>query len=84
MRRNFYSKGLILIAAVAFIIACSPKSNYNTLSVFFDGVPDPDAIDSTAIADSIKLEKTSNTPVIVPVTPQFVFHPPYREKECAN
>ena len=84
MRWDFYLKGLILIAAIAFIIACSPKSNYKTLSVFFDGVPDPDAIDSTAIADSIKQGEASNTPIIVPVTPQFVFHPPYVEKECAN
>ena len=83
MYRNLYTKGLILIAAVTLIIACSPKTSYKTLSVFFDGVPNPEAIDSIALADSTKQAERSAIQNIGPAKPQIVFHPPYLEKDCA-
>ncbi|MCF6342569.1 MAG: hypothetical protein L3J31_07180 [Bacteroidales bacterium] len=76
---------MILFAVVVFIIACTPRSSYKSLSVFFDGVPNPDVIDSIARADSLsKIAMTKDAPARDRVRTEYVFHPPYVDKECAS
>lgn len=86
MDKKLFFKCMILFGIISFLIACSPKSNYKVLSAIFDGVSDPFLIDSLRIADSISkidsasFQQNSETNL----KPQFVFHPPYKEKECAT
>ncbi|MFC1733804.1 cytochrome c3 family protein [candidate division KSB1 bacterium] len=84
MRWDLYTKDLILIITIAIISACSPKSNYKVLSVFFDGVPNPSTADSIARIDSINQTIELSLQSIEKAKSQFVFHPPYLEKYCAS
>ncbi len=84
MRKDLHIKVILLFLAVAFIFSCSPKSDYKTLSFFFDGVPDPDKQDSIAQADSIRLAERQELTFTKVVKTEFVLHPPYQEKECEN
>ena len=81
-------KGLFLlycrIPLVLVILSwgCAPK----TLSIFFDGVPNPD--DSVSLFNDqeeylAKQENSYEEPVKEVKTPYF-FHLPYQEKECAS
>lgn len=82
MRWDLYIKVFILLTAV-IVISCSPKSNYKVLSVIFDGVPDPYLADSIAKNDSLQKVEDILFRTLEPEKPQFVFHPPYLEKDCA-
>lgn len=84
MRWDIRIRAFILITTVAFIIACSPKSNYDVLSVFFDGVPNPYVADSIAKADSVKQAEEVFNLASKPAKPEFIFHLPYLEKDCAS
>ena len=83
MKRNSYKK-LWLIILFAFITVCSPKSRYRVLTVFFDGVPDPD-IAKMVKSDSSKADTTralKGLQKVQPKQPEYYFHPPYKEKSC--
>jgi len=74
------------ITILAFLVGCSPAERYRVLSVFFDGVPDPNkkearpeippGFDTTRQADSARTRKTQE--------PKFFFHEPYRARECGD
>lgn len=83
-RYNLISLTRILIILAAFVIGCSPKSNYNTLSKFFDGVPNPYIADSIRIADSLALAQQLDNQYLGQVEPEYNYHPPYLGKECAS
>ncbi len=81
-----YSRSNIFLFVVFFVVAlysftgCSPKTNYNVLSFFFDGVPNRWAntdtiivIDTVAAPEPEKLFK-----------PSFYYHPPFSENKCAS
>ena len=82
--RAFRLKRLIYTAvALMSLVACSPASRYKILSVFFDGVPNPDK-ETTVVQDSLQLANTniSNARRNLITKPTYVFHPPYRDKDC--
>ncbi len=62
-----------MIAGAAFLaiqwVGCSVEKNYDMLSLFFDGVPDPNAID---LRDGETIRKS----------PTFSIHEPYAEDSC--
>ncbi len=82
MRWGLIIKGLFFLMLTAFIISCSVRSNYKTLNFFFDGVADPRIADSIALADSLKNSEAKSSNSFEVVKSEFVFHPPYKEKEC--
>ena len=78
---KLFSALLLLI----FFIACSPKTRYNVLSVFFDGVPNPDnkSKNITTEANSqSKPDPTLSKNVIVSDKPKSSTHPPYSNRKC--
>ena len=61
--------------------SCSKETKYNTLSVFFDGVPKPDddnkKTDSTLVtSNKVFAEKKKAESLII--------HPPYEDRKCNN
>ena len=70
----------------SLFIGCSPEFHYKVLSFFFDGVPDPNKTEITVTNDSlIQIDSTRIKEISGRVLkPQFIIHPPYREKECAG
>ncbi|NVO01268.1 MAG: hypothetical protein HXX09_01065 [Bacteroidetes bacterium] len=68
---------------ITLIIGCSPKSNYKLLSTMFDGVPDPNKVESTTgvkSSDSLNGQSLSKKNTSV----SKVIHPPYKDKGCSN
>ncbi len=81
-----YFKNLIILA-MCFILflgisSCSKETKYNTLTIFFDGVPKPDG-DQLSKADSTnnsnKVIATKKAPIDL-----TVYHPPYLDNGCSN
>ncbi|MEI6575400.1 MAG: cytochrome c3 family protein [Bacteroidota bacterium] len=75
---------VFLIFVFGILFSCSPKSNFRTLSFFFDGVSDTVRatdvikIDSSRIKDSLnRMNDMSYTNV-----PGYIYHPPYKKEEC--
>ena len=66
-------RGLVVAIALAtIVIGCSsPKQRYKVLSLFFDGVPDPDA---TANAQGTRRVSASGKPIYI--------HKPYADQKC--
>jgi predicted CXXCH cytochrome family protein len=65
------------------LISCSPQSKHDTLSVFFDGVPDPNAvnkIDSVQVAsiDSLALPDPNR------IFEKEFKHQPFADNSCDN
>lgn len=78
---TYYISTLILFAYLIF--SCAPAKNYKTLSLFFDGVPDPSKDSLIAKKDSAKSDSLNNTELITHnVKSEYVFHPPYKERTC--
>lgn len=80
-------KYLLQFVAFSVLVACtlsctSSQSNYKVLSTFFDGVPNPDLVDSARRADSIRQVQVENKLAQTTQTVDAFFHPPFREKEC--
>jgi predicted CXXCH cytochrome family protein len=81
-------KRVISISLTLFVIifsACSSSSNYETLSMFFDGVPDP----NEQKKENQKVVKdTSNNKRQVeslkPAAPKYFLHGPYGAKLCGD
>jgi predicted CXXCH cytochrome family protein len=72
---------VLVLALVIFTWSCSPK----TLSVFFDGVPDPE--DSLAAFPEQNVQNAaiaaSDPATAGGTSPRYYFHSPYQQKECA-
>ena len=85
MNRKLYFNYIIVLGFISLIISCSPKANYKVLSAIFDGVPNPYAIDSIRIADSISRFDSAYLQQIIETAAKnlYVYHPPYKEKDCA-
>lgn len=75
----------VFIAFIILLTACSTQEHFRTLSFFFDGVPDPEAQRQAAITDSLNAVSADSTSLLASrMTAEFVFHAPYREKECGS
>ena len=83
---KFKLRYLIFLGFLALLVSCSPKANYKVMSLFFDGVPNPDKSKELLVTDSIKKADTAS--VIAQTAkiaaPQFYMHPPYQKRECAS
>lgn len=85
MRNDKRIGSVVGIAILLFLAACSVQNNYSTLSLFFDGVPDPEEARQKAINDSLKAIAADSLALnIKSVTSEFLFHQPYLEKKCSN
>jgi len=63
--------GILLVAGWG---GCgTPRERYHTLSIFFDGVPNPDAV---------KKPKLEEGTLVAVVTRHVTQHPPYRDNKC--
>lgn len=63
-------------AGVAFALrGCSVEKNYELLSFFFDGVPDPNAMPVLA---------STGDPAAMRASPTYTAHPPYVENRCVE
>jgi len=74
----------LFIFIIVSTIACTPSIRYKILSTLFDGVPNPyekkEVVQDTTRGNvSQRMAQLSRK-----VEPQYVFHPPYQEKECAS
>jgi predicted CXXCH cytochrome family protein len=84
-----YNKYLISVLIMALcsilflgITSCSKETKYNTLTVFFDGVPKPDddqlqKVDSTNNSANMNLQKMAPLDLTT-------YHPPYADNNCAS
>jgi len=72
-----------LLAAMLILTACSVQEHYSTLSIFFDGVPNPDEA-KLLTADSTSTSSAISTSIEQNEMPEFFVHLPYRDKECAS
>ena len=65
---------LTLGLAVLLIAGCgSPRERYQTLSTFFDGVPDPDAVTKPTFEQGT---------LVTVATRHVTQHAPYRDNKC--
>lgn len=64
---------------VVFLAACSTSKNHKILSVFFDGVPEPQKTTVRAGSDSSAVSMLDRTEANVQ---KITFHPPFQEREC--
>jgi predicted CXXCH cytochrome family protein len=72
--------GVVIAAAALLWAGCSPEKHYKTLSIFFDGVPDPNAKTSTA-----KAAAASGNKLGAPGRqggPIASIHKPFAEENC--
>ncbi len=72
---------LMLIAGIAGALAaagCSPETRYRTLSLFFDGVPDP----AKQKTDTAGGGKGGTTALDSSGKPRFINHGPYAAQLC--
>ncbi len=77
---------LIWIVAVCIMTACSttPRTKYEWLSVFLDGVPDPNAPIQESVPASFGQmgEPSMAATVVAEMEPGRFFHAPYQERDC--
>lgn len=66
--------GSLLILAWS---GCSIEKDYETLSLFFDGVPDPKAIQAAQIGEDGK-------PANIRVSPTYSSHEPFMKEQCSD
>lgn len=77
---------LIYAHTLVLLFSCSSSTNYQILSTFFDGVPDPNA-KPKAIVDSIKVDSLAalkRNKIRLIEEDEFIFHPPYRNRLCKD
>lgn len=72
---------IFCLSSVIFNNSCVTKSNYETLSFFFDGVNNPD---STSRNDSLIIIKKTDTTSNTIVKSNSSIHPPYADRSCDN
>jgi predicted CXXCH cytochrome family protein len=70
-----------MICAAAFLwIGCSPEKHYKTLSIFFDGVPDPHAKTSAANGSASGISKLGSP--MKQAGSIVSIHKPFAEENC--
>lgn len=84
MHFDLQIKRVLLMLVITMVVSCSPKSGYRVLSVFFDGVPDPDISESLVMIDSSQIHGEINTEAVSQKNTELVFHVPYKEKDCGS
>lgn len=83
--RNSKRKGSVVwIAILLFFAACSVQNNYSTLSLFFDGVPNPEEARKAALVDSLNAIAADSLVLPQNATSEFLFHQPFLGKKCAE
>ena len=86
MKRVYFSEFIIVILTVFIIAACSATSRYQLLSGIFDGVPNPNE-KQKQITESSNIDTLStkgNLEAVKNKEPEFIYHPPYRNRMCAG
>ncbi len=87
METSLKNAGRILFLCIFIIlVSCSSGTSYKILSIFFDGVPEPNSPKQTK-PDSLSVNKAK--PVRMQqrqsrYLQENFFHPPYKDKECAD
>jgi predicted CXXCH cytochrome family protein len=76
----------ILPALLAALVIITWSCSHKTLSIFFDGVPDPnDTIaNGQAYSGNNSNKETGSTNPRADNLQAYFYHPPYQEKECAS
>jgi predicted CXXCH cytochrome family protein len=77
---------IITVASFLFIVlACNPQTSYKTLSIFFDGVPDPDKpnIADSLAADSLDAQNTENI-TATKKSVSWIIHDAYSKETCGD
>lgn len=76
---------ITLVLSLVLAFGCTPEKRYRALSVFFDGVPDPNA-PSPAAQSAAPDEASSNGPSAQPLVRQGAkaIHEPYSRFQCAK
>ena len=75
----------LFLLLIAILSACSPKSQYQVLSFFFDGVPDSTANQSNLNQDSLRYQHISDSLNALAAKEKVIpGHPPYLNQECAR
>jgi predicted CXXCH cytochrome family protein len=89
---SVWSVALALLGLVV-MVGCTTEGKRRWLTVFFDGVPDPNAPKATnqvspqfdedgrPLAGAVFVKNTNFAAV---KAPKFTFHPPYEEKKCTE
>ena len=81
MKKNSRLSLLVLLIIFSFLLgSCSIKKNRKLLSIFFDGVPEPEVIEKIS-TDNVKANNNKSnlrTPQIVSI------HPDYKSRKCAT
>jgi predicted CXXCH cytochrome family protein len=75
---------LFIVALFAFI-QCSPKYRKETLSVFFDGVPDSSTVEMKRVEippNGVAAIKADSLVTANPIESKFQLHKPYQNHEC--
>ncbi len=75
----------VLVVMLFLIMGCSPKTRYQVLSFFFDGVPNPEQKAATAqktTADTLQSKQNRRLSLRRPQEPQQFFHPPFADRDC--
>jgi predicted CXXCH cytochrome family protein len=67
---------------VVFFSGCSSQSRFRVLSIFFDGVPNPDA--KVVVVDSLNTRKNKIPNTRNMVKSHFTFHEPFQKKQCGK
>lgn len=70
-----------------FILACTPTSRYKILSVFLDGVPNPENQKEVFADSSVAVDTTiaqNNAKQAIRIKPKLYFHKPYNDKLCGK
>ncbi len=76
---------LFVLCLCGILLSCSARKNYNTLSLFFDGVPNPDDIvgstyyENPGITTDTISGSTDSTDIIIRT---ITYHEPYQSKGC--
>jgi predicted CXXCH cytochrome family protein len=75
-------KFFLMIALLG--VACSPRLSNNLLTLFFDGVPVRDSLKSVTAAEKRNENPDSLLTTLLDrsIRKDYVYHYPYKEKEC--
>lgn len=72
--------GAGLVVGVVLVLVwsgCSVEKNYDTLSLFFDGVPDPNAAKAAQAGEA-------TGPANLRASPTYSQHPPFAKEQCSD
>lgn len=87
MKGSLFGISVILCFLCLVLFSCSsPEQSRKILSFFFDGVPEYDTIDADVMMSQEGTESGVDTAVIATTSrrPEYVLHPPYKERMCTT